>query len=237
MAETDDTLHVQEDAVAGADPLALPTLGGLADGVAATLQQGTTMARAGMTLSADLVRIGLGRSDLHPATNDWRFKDPTWTNNLAYKRLAQTYLAWCRGVDIVLSEVEQTAGWQRSTRARFAMDILTSAASPTNSLLGNPGALKRTFETGGANLVRGVEHFVADLRHNGGMPSMTKPGALKVGEDLALDTRQCRRQGRVRRTAPLHPDHEERVRTAGPRRAAADRPLLLPRPPARTQFR
>ena len=86
----------------------------------------------------------------------------------------------------MLSEVEQTAGWQRSTRARFVMDILTSAASPTNTLLGNPGALKRTFETGGANLVRGVEHFVSDLRHNGGMPSMAKPGALKVGEDLAL---------------------------------------------------
>jgi polyhydroxyalkanoate synthase subunit PhaC len=186
MAETDDTVHVQADAVAAADPLALPTLGGLADGVAATLQQGTTMARTGLTLSADLVRIALGRSDLHPAKDDWRFKDSTWANNLAYKRLAQTYLAWCRAVDSVLMAVEQTEGWQRSTRARFVMDILTSAASPTNTLWGNPAALKRTFETGGANLVRGVEHVVSDLRHNGGMPSMATPGALKVGEDLAL---------------------------------------------------
>ena len=192
------------------------------------------MARTGLTLSADLVRIALGRSDLHPAKDDWRFKDPTWATNLAYKRLAQTYLAWCRAVDIVLSEVEQTEEWQRSTRARFVMDILTSAASPTNTLLGNPAAVKRTFETGGANLVRGVEHFVSDLRHNGGMPSMAKPGALKVGEDLALTPGGVVDKDEYAELLHYTPATEERVRTAGPRRAAADRPLLLPRPPPRT---
>ena len=66
------------------------------------------------------------------------------------------------------------------------MGILTSALAPTNTLLGNPAAIKKTFEAGGGNLVSGVENFAHDVRHNGGMPSMAKPGALKVGEDLAV---------------------------------------------------
>jgi polyhydroxyalkanoate synthase len=144
------------------------------------------MARASTTLSAELVRILLGRSGLRPERGDWRFKDPTWNDNPVYRRLAQTYLASCGAADTMLEEIERSGGRQRSARARFAVDIFTSAASPTNTLLGNPGALKRTFESGGGNLVRGIQHFVSDLRHNGGMPSMAKPGALKVGEDLAL---------------------------------------------------
>jgi len=186
MAETLNPSQVAADAVAATDPVAVPTIGGLADGVAATLLQGSAVAKATVGLSAELVRIAIGRSEICPDRGDWRFKDPTWSENPFYKRVAQTYLASCRAVDSVLDEVEASGSRSRAERARFVMNVLTSAAAPTNTLLGNPGALKKTFEAGGANLVRGVEHFVSDLRHNGGMPSMATPGALKVGEDLAL---------------------------------------------------
>ena len=186
MADTDNTAAAAADAVGSAEPAALPTIAGLADGLAAALLQGSAMAKASVTLSAELLRIALGRSEVCPDRGDWRFKDPTWSANPVYKRLAQTYLASCQAVDTVLDELPRSVNRHRAARARFVMDILASAASPTNTLVGNPGALKRTFETGGANLARGVEHFVSDLRHNGGMPSMAKPGALTVGEDLAL---------------------------------------------------
>lgn len=100
--------------------------------------------------------------------------------------MVQAYLASCDAVDEVLAEVEKSGDRNRAERARFVMNVLTGAAAPTNTLLGNPAALKRTFEAGGANLGRGVQHWLSDLRHNGGMPSMAKPGALKVGEDLAV---------------------------------------------------
>jgi len=89
-------------------------------------------------------------------------------------------------VDKVVDEMELNGLGKRVERARFATGVLTSALSPTNVLLGNPAALKRTFETGGSNLVSGAGHWISDLRRNAGMPSTAKPGALKVGEDMAL---------------------------------------------------
>ena len=64
--------------------------------------------------------------------------------------------------------------------------MLTSALAPTSTLPGNPAALKRAFDTGGASVVRGLRQFVSDVRHNGGMPSQTDRSAFRVGEDLAV---------------------------------------------------
>ena len=186
MAQIRQPTDVAEDAIGGAEPVAVPTLAGLADGIFATLLQGSAVAKAAVDVSAELVRVALGRSKVSPDKSDWRFKDPTWSENALYKRLGQSYLATCRAVDEVLDVVEASSNQHRAERARFVMNALTSAASPTNTLLGNPAALKKTFESGGANLMRGAEHLVADLRHNGGMPSMSKPGVLTVGEDLAV---------------------------------------------------
>jgi polyhydroxyalkanoate synthase len=186
MATTPNPATVAEDAVAATDPVSVPTLAGLADGVAAMLLQGSAVGKACASLAAELVRIGLGRSEITPEKGDWRFKDATWSQNPFYRRVAQTYLASVRAVDSVVDEVTAGGNPARAERARFVMNVLTSAAAPTNFLIGNPGAIKRTFEAGGSNLVRGAEHFVSDLRHNGGMPRMSKPGTLKVGEDLAL---------------------------------------------------
>jgi polyhydroxyalkanoate synthase len=75
--------------------------------------------------------------------------------------------------------------WHTAERARFAAAVLTSALSPTNTLLGNPAALKRAFETGGTSLVRGAQHMLHDLRHNGGMPSQVDVRPFKLGENIA----------------------------------------------------
>ena len=186
MPEGHDPSQVAEDAVAATDPVGVPSAGGLAKAVAGTLLQGKSVARAGVGLAAGLGRVVVGRSDVAPAKGDWRFKDPTWTTNPLYKRVAQGYLVACEAVDHVLDDMQMSGEAHKAERARFALGIVTSAAAPTNTLLGNPAALKKTLETGGGNLVQGVRNFVGDVRHNGGMPSMTKPGALTVGEDMAV---------------------------------------------------
>jgi polyhydroxyalkanoate synthase subunit PhaC len=63
---------------------------------------------------------------------------------------------------------------------------MSSAAAPTNTLAGNPAALKRAFETGGASLRRGAGNWWRDLRHNGGMPATVDRSAFAVGRDLAV---------------------------------------------------
>jgi len=142
-------------------------------------------ARATISMGAELVRIGLGRSELTPDRGDNRFRDPTWSENLYYRRLLQLYLAWCRSVDVLVDSLEED-DWRRAAKARFLMGILTSAAAPTNVLAGNPAAIKRVLETGGTSLVHGTRNWATDLVTNGGMPSMVKHGSLRVGEQLAV---------------------------------------------------
>jgi len=71
------------------------------------------------------------------------------------------------------------------TRARFVTDMLVDALAPTNTLLGNPTAMKRLFETGGASLFKGLQNAYDDLRNNGGMPSQVDGRPFKVGVNLA----------------------------------------------------
>jgi polyhydroxyalkanoate synthase len=162
----------------------MPPVLGLASSLVQTLAQGRAVARESATLGAELVRIGMGRSTIEPDPKDGRFADPTWRENPAYHRVAQSYLATCRAADHLVDNLE--GDWQAAERARFVMNILTSAAAPTNTVVGNPAAAKRAFETGGRSLLRGARSWARDVVHNGGMPSMSKPGAFAVGEDLAV---------------------------------------------------
>jgi polyhydroxyalkanoate synthase len=70
-------------------------------------------------------------------------------------------------------------------RARFVLQLVTEAFAPTNSLLGNPGALQRITETGGKSLVYGLQNFVDDLINNFGMPRQVDERKFQVGRNLA----------------------------------------------------
>ena len=128
------------------------------------------------------LRILTGASDLTPAKGDHRFDDPTWSSNPFYKQAMQTHLAvrncleeWVEELPVDRKEAE---------RVRFGLSLLTEALAPSN-WPSNPAAVKRYLETRGESAIRGLRNMVDDIVHNGGMPSMVKRGALKVGEDMA----------------------------------------------------
>jgi len=146
--------------------------------------QGRAVAEKGVGLAVEAVRIGVGRSAVAPAPNDWRFKHPAWSENPVYRRVAQLYLAGA-GAATDLVEEFRTKDWRTAEQARFAVGIATSAVAPTNFLPGNPAALERAFETGGATLVRGARNLVHDVRHNRGMPSQVDTTPFTVGGNLA----------------------------------------------------
>lgn len=173
------------DAVGGTDQAAVPSALELTKSLALVLGQGRAVGREARTLGAELIRIGLGRSTVEAKRGDGRFRDPAWQSNPVYHRVAQSYLATCRATDSLVDSLEEE-DWSHAEIARFLMGILTSTAAPTNLLVGNPAALKQAFDTGGASLAKGFSNWLSDVRHNGGMPSTSKPGVLKVGEDLAL---------------------------------------------------
>ena len=174
------------ESVGGGEAVGMPSLRQAASGLAAALSQGTTVAREATRLGVELIRIAWGLSDLAPAEGDRRFTDPAWTSNPAFRMLQQCYVASAQALDRIVDAMGDGRGDTRAEQARFAANIVTSAAAPTNFLASNPAALKRAFDTGGMSLARGARNFVHDIRHNGGMPSMIEPGAFEVGQDLAV---------------------------------------------------
>ncbi|HKV53149.1 MAG TPA: alpha/beta fold hydrolase [Candidatus Binataceae bacterium] len=136
--------------------------------------------------AADLLNIVLGRSEIAPDPADKRFTDTAWTENPLYRVMMQSYLAWRAAMlDLVHEQSPDGADWKSPAMKRFAVTLLTEALAPTNSLLGNPAALKRAFETGGMSLVKGAGNFIDDLLHNGGMPSQVDKRPFKVGGNIA----------------------------------------------------
>ena len=140
------------------------------------------LAKESVRLYGDWARTMLGRGGPEVPAKDPRFADPAWRDNPLYRRLGQGYMAFCEAADRL---AEGNPDWRKRERAKFLTGILTSTLAPTNTLLGNPAALKRFYETGGMSLVAGAKNMLDDLRHNKGMPSQVKASAFKVGENLA----------------------------------------------------
>jgi len=141
------------------------------------------LARAGADLTVELAKVAVGKSEVEPGRGDRRFADPTWTEHPGYHRLMQGYLAASNVVDKVVEDTD--VSWRTKEQLRFAAGVLTSSLAPTNTLLGNPAAVKRAFETGGGSLRTGLGNWVDDLRHNGGMPKQVDDSGYVVGENLA----------------------------------------------------
>jgi polyhydroxyalkanoate synthase subunit PhaC len=172
---------------AGAEPVALPSPRGLVRGLVLPLADPRRLAREGARLGRETARILRGTDDIAPSAGDKRFADPTWSGNPAYRRLMQGYLAAGASARRLVDGYEAGgADWRQVEQARFVINAFTSALAPTNTLVGNPAALKRAFETGGRSVVRGLGHMIDDLRHNGGLPTQVDRTAFTVGTDLAV---------------------------------------------------
>ena len=133
--------------------------------------------------AGELIEVVRGKSAIAPAPNDRRFDDPTWRDNGLYRRLMQGHLALAREAQRLAGELGLSA--QDEARAKMVLGIVGDALAPTNLLLGNPAALKRTLETGGRNLRAGIAQRVQDWRHNGGLPASVDKSPFKVGGNLA----------------------------------------------------
>jgi polyhydroxyalkanoate synthase len=135
-------------------------------------------------LIRDLISVMAGQSELAPPKGDKRFVDPVWQTSPLYSMVLQGYIAWTNALQ---GFVDRTALDDRTKeRARFAVSLLTDALAPTNTLLGNPVALKKTWDTRGQNLVDGLKNLIDDVKNNGGLPSQVDKKAFTVGQNLAL---------------------------------------------------
>ncbi|MCK0127340.1 class I poly(R)-hydroxyalkanoic acid synthase [Erythrobacter sp. F6033] len=113
---------------------------------------------------------------------DRRFSDPAWRDHPAFALLHQNYLMLTQYFQ---QSVKSMQGLDKEKRRQlqFAVTALSEAMSPDNFLLTNPVVMKRTVETKGQNLVRGMRHLITDLKR--GQLTHTDPDAFTLGENLA----------------------------------------------------
>ncbi|HAH10577.1 MAG TPA: class II poly(R)-hydroxyalkanoic acid synthase [Alphaproteobacteria bacterium] len=132
----------------------------------------------------DVFSVLRGKSEYAPEPRDKRFMDKFWQENAVYKRGMQGWLALRKNLRNWVDDAEMSP--TDKTRANFVLDILTDAVAPTNSLIGNPAALKKAYESRGRSLVKGLGNLYHDVMHNGGMPSQVDKRPFKVGKNLAI---------------------------------------------------
>ncbi len=142
----------------------------------------SVMSRMGQ-LAIDLVQIGHGQFGNRCPPRTTSASPIRLSRKIPiYKRVMQTYLAW-RGSLLDLVQEDQSIHWQDAEQLRFATMLITEALAPTNTLLGNPGALKHVFDTAGMSLVRGIRNFFGDVVNNGAMPSQVDKRPFEVGKE------------------------------------------------------
>jgi polyhydroxyalkanoate synthase subunit PhaC len=126
---------------------------------------------------------------------DRRFAAPEWRENPIFDTIRQTYL---RVSDQLLGTVDEIDGVDAATRGklRFATRSFVDAMSPSNFALTNPQVLKKTLETRGENLLKGLANMLNDIA--AGQMTQTKPGVFEVGRNLATTP------GKVIKQTPLY---------------------------------
>jgi polyhydroxyalkanoate synthase len=126
---------------------------------------------------------------------DRRFAAPEWSENPIFDTIRRTYLQIS---DQLLGTVDEIEGVDPAGREklRFATKSFVDAMSPSNFALTNPQVLKRTIETRGENLLKGLANMLKDIAS--GQLTQTRPGVFEVGRNLATTP------GKVIKQTPLY---------------------------------
>ena len=121
-----------------------------------------------------------------PVKGDARFKDEDWSSNFVFDHIKQSYLIAARHLQQTIARVEGLPPESEKKIAFFTRQYV-DALAPSNFLLTNPQVLRETVQSGGQNLVRGLNNLLSDLEKGGGelRISMTDENAFQLGRNVA----------------------------------------------------
>lgn len=125
---------------------------------------------------------GGNEADPQLPRRDRRFADKAWREQPVFALIHQTYLLFA---ERLRDSVDTADGLSDEDRRnlRFATNNILDAMSPANFPLMNPVVLERTLETGGENIVCGLDRLTTDLKN--GQLTHTDTSKFKVGENIA----------------------------------------------------
>jgi len=127
-----------------------------------------------------------GGSVIEPERGDRRFRSERWNDGSVFDFLKQSYLLAARYIEDVVGSVEGLDE-KRARQLAFYARQYADAMSPTNFALTNPDVINETVESGGKNLVRGLNNMLEDLKKGEGKLriSMTDTEAFELGVNVA----------------------------------------------------
>ncbi len=121
-----------------------------------------------------------------PSRSDKRFKDRDWQEHTVFDFLKQFYLIsanWAQDM------VKNADGVDEHTRhkAKFYVEQIANAVSPSNFAITNPEVLRTTLATNGANLIEGLKHLQQDMQTPDGRLRIkqTDMTAFEIGRNIA----------------------------------------------------
>lgn len=122
-----------------------------------------------------------------PDPRDKRFADEGWKTSEVFDFIRQSYLLSARFVQDVVTRVDGLDA-KTAQKVDFYSRQFIDAMSPSNFALTNPQVLRKTIETGGENLLRGLNNLLRDLEAGQGRLhiSMTNADAFTVGGNIAV---------------------------------------------------
>ena len=126
---------------------------------------------------------------------DRRFADPKWRSQPLYALAHQTYLLLAEQV-MAMADAVDMGDPAKSEQVKFAARTLVEMLSPAHFPLTNPLVVEKTLATRGENLVKGMQHLLADLKQ--GQLTHVDPQAFKLGENIATTP------GKVVHETPLY---------------------------------
>ncbi|PNP97871.1 alpha/beta hydrolase [Sphingobium sp. SA916] len=129
------------------------------------------------------------------AARDRRFADPAWTEHPFYDLIRQSYLLLSDYL-MKLADAVDGVDPKQKAKLRFATTGLLDAIAPSNFPLTNPLVVQKTIQSGGENLVKGLQHMLADLEK--GQLTHTDGTAFELGRNIASTP------GKVIRETPLY---------------------------------
>ncbi|MEI7969151.1 MAG: class I poly(R)-hydroxyalkanoic acid synthase [Betaproteobacteria bacterium] len=121
-----------------------------------------------------------------PSRGDNRFRNELWENNFIFDYIKQSYLIAAEHIQRTVSETQGLApGTAR--KVSFFTRQYVDALAPTNFAVTNPDVLKATAESGGRNLLQGLNNLLKDLDRGRGKLAirMTDYDAFTLGENVA----------------------------------------------------
>ncbi|ABV75493.1 Poly(3-hydroxyalkanoate) synthetase [Rickettsia akari str. Hartford] len=120
-----------------------------------------------------------------PDNRDKRFKDSSWEDNAYFDFVKQYYLL---SSEWLKKNIEQyVLSNDLKQHLEFVTKHFIDAFSPSNFAFCNPKVLRKTLESGGQNLVQGLENFLSDIKSSGDILNIktTDKSAFKLGHNIA----------------------------------------------------